>query len=132
MCVGIACGIPCDAGGNPGIACAIPTLVSDTQSMAGGLSGSHLPHYRGNPMKELALLCLRGPLAALPGNFAQGNHLAQGGPTIGSHSLAAPKYNTKLGADMNGDPILFPLHKVSDECVELSSVFKGFQVCTQI
>ena len=89
----------------------VPTLVADETTVSGGLAGSHLPHYRGDPIKEFALSCLRGPLAALPGNYAQGNLMAQGGPTLGTHSLPTPKLTAP--SDFRNEPSLFALNKVS-------------------
>ena len=46
MCVGLACGLPCDAGGNPGISVAV----------VGGGSYGHA--QGGDPIREAALNCL--------------------------------------------------------------------------
>jgi len=47
MCVGLACGLPCDAGGNPGISVAV---------LGGGSHGR--AHQRNDPIREAALNCL--------------------------------------------------------------------------
>jgi hypothetical protein len=89
MCIGIACGIPCDAGGNPGMIASVPS--------AAGVR---------DPVKEAALSCLK----------------------LRSLSTTFPSIKPSVNVDNNLDAIIRDPTKLTEDNVQLSSVFDGIQL----